>query len=343
MDDLKLEEKTENLQDYIDEQNEIFKRRFVKIDDCVVKSNIFQLVGDAFNQNMKAWQITPEQRSLAFADFMSKTAIGFISIATETALKLGISIEQEEAEKKKREKELELADEQINKTNHEKQMLAEQIIVVKNQAKSEYLKAFTLELDAEIKKQQIATAKIAALSESQKINVLIKTANDNLNLKQAELLVEYLKILSTDENVKLTDENVHKTILEKIEAVNKSQLSSKEKEVNDILSKLPDLKNMQIKNNTELKDMVINIICSNYRPLIGEKISVSLISNTIIDDKTIEFICDGVKQYGKKVYFSFNTSGDKTIELNVLNANKIIYTSNIMVSVKELSEKNRNQ
>lgn len=342
MDDLKIEEKTENLQDYIDEQNEIFKRRFAKIDDCVVKSNIFQLVGDAFNQNMKAWQITPEQRALAFADFMSKTAIGFISIATETALKLGISIEQEEAEKKKREKELELADEQINKTNHEKQMLAEQIIVVKNQAKSEFLKAFTLELDAEIKKQQIATAKIAALSESQKINVLIKTANDNLNLKQSELLVEYLKILSTDENVKLTDENVHKTILEKIEAVNKSQLSSKEKEVNDILSKLPDLKDMQIKNDTETKDMVINIICSNYTPLIGEKVSVSLISNTIIDDKKIEFICDGVKQYGKKVYFSFNTSGDKTIELNVSDTDKIVYTSNIMVSVKELSEKNRN-
>lgn len=334
-----MDENTQNQQDYIDEQNEIFERRFSKVDNCVVNSNIFKLVGDAFNHNMRAWQITPEQRALAFADFMSKTAIGFVSIATETALKLGISVEQEESEKRKREKELELADEQINKTNHEKQMLAEQAIVVKNQAKSEHLKAYSIELDAEIKKQQIATAKIAALSESQKINVLIKTANDNLNLKQCELLVEYLKILSTDNDVRLTDENVHRVILQKLQSINQKQLTSMESQVNDIISKLPALKDIQMKQDTEVKDkdMVINMICSNYTPLIAEKVAVTLISNTVIDDKRIEFSCDGVKAYGKKVYFTFENAGEKTIEANIFdNKNKLIYSNRIMISVKDL-------
>ena len=321
------------MNDYIQEQNDIFERRFKKVDECVVNSNIFKLVHDAFNKNMNAWQITPEQKALAFADFMSKTAIGFISIATESALKIGISVEQEESEKQKREKELSLADEQINKTNHEKELLAEQVLVVKNQAKNELLKANSLELDSEIKKEQVAAAKITALSEAQKINVLIKTANDNLNLKQSELLVEYLKILSTDSDVKLTEANIHKTILAKIENLNKSQLSPVENAINSILSKPLENKDIILQE----KDLIVNILVTNYSPLIDEKVGISLISNTIIDSKQIEYTHENIKKTGKKVYFSFSQAGEKIINVSVKDNNlNTLYTNKISLNVKEI-------
>lgn len=327
------------IKDYIDEQNEIFTRRFESVDKRIVESEIFKLTSAAFAENMKNWQITPAQQAMAWADFMSKTAIGFISVSTETALKMGISLEQEESEKAKRSKELELANEQINKTNHEKEMLAEQVLMLKTQTKSEEYRAFSLKLDSEMKKQQVALAKINALSEAQKINILIKTANDNLELKQAELLVEYLKTLSTDEDVKLTDNNVHHTILSKIEQLNKSKAASAEQQIKDILNKMPEIKNLELdeSKNAGNKPLIANIVFSNEHPLINENVGVALISNTSLDDKIITFACENESKTGKNANFKFTSAGEKIINVSVKDgAQKLLYENAVRIVVKEL-------
>lgn len=171
------------------------------IGNSVVHSELYTGAIDAFNTGLKDFSITEQEQSLAFADFMAKTYLGQLDVISRTAL----AFDGEMAK--------------VDKTKREISLVNETTVLTMEQINSERLRQQDTKANIALKNQQTAAAWESAKTEESRRLVLLKANNDNLKIKQSEHLVNYFKVVSDDEDVAITSENLHTSIKTNIEAL----------------------------------------------------------------------------------------------------------------------------
>lgn len=171
------------------------------IGNSVVHSELYTGAIDAFNTGLKDFSITEQEQSLAFADFMAKTYLGQLDIVSKTSL----AFDGEMA--------------RTDKTKREIALVNETTLLTMEQINSERLRQNDTKANIALKNKQVLVTWESARTEEARRLVLLKANNDNLKIKQSEHLVNYFKVVSDDEDVAITSENLHISIKTNIEAL----------------------------------------------------------------------------------------------------------------------------
>lgn len=187
----------------MDKKNKKFIKRFRAIEREIANSTIYNEAKESFQDDIMKWDITDAEKSVAYAEFNAKSLVGLISAATEAALRSGVSFEEEKTLELKREAEVSLAQETVLKTNIEQRLLVAQSNLTLQQSASEGLKSTQLKADLNIKEIQAHIAYINYLSEKDKRDILVKSANDNANIKQGDLMINLSKVMADDSDGKI--------------------------------------------------------------------------------------------------------------------------------------------
>ena len=176
------------------------------IGDTVVKSALYTGAIDAFTTGLKDFSINEQEQSMAFADFMAKTYLGQLDIVSKTCL----AFDGEMA--------------RTDKTKREIALVNETTLLTMEQINSERLRQNDTKANIALKNNQTLVTWESARTEEARRLVLLKANNDNLKIKQSEHLVNYFKVVSDDEDVAITADELHTTIKANIEALDEDAI-----------------------------------------------------------------------------------------------------------------------
>lgn len=221
------------------EETELFKKRFKEVDELISTSKIYENTLNSFTEGLKLYSVNEQEKSMAFADFMSKSMSALVNIASETALRLGISYEQEVTEQEKREAEISALEENVLKIRVDQEVGLASLELTRAQGKNEALRKIDLEAGVKLKQQQLLGLHITNIAENEKRKVLIKTANDNAIIKRGEHMTNYLKVLSDDKDFNIKNEKLHEIVKDNLLKIGENPL-----EYTNI--DIPEFKNIDI-------------------------------------------------------------------------------------------------
>lgn len=269
---------------------ERFKERFSAIDALYANSQIYTEAKASFDEGLVRYSFTEQEKASAYADFMAKAFQTSLATATDAALRLGLTYEQEVSESNKREAEISAVEEQVLKIKIEQDLVLASKELTLSQIKSERLREGDLEASIRLKEQQLTGVHIANVAENEKRKVLIQTANDNAIIKRAEHLNNYLKVLSDDQDFKITEAGIHERIKEEILSIGERSLTSE-----DIGVSRPSFTPFQSKSGERVKIEPVFKVISRSKPQKGE---------------SVEFYCLAAGCNQKEVSFTWRIEGE---------------------------------
>jgi len=170
------------------------------------KSNVlFQAAKDSFLEGLESFSATELEKMSAYADFMSKTFSAQFDIIFRGAMALDGEVAK------------------VEKTKHETRLVHETTVLTMEQTNSERLRQQDTKAGISLKNQQILVTFESTLTEESRRLVLLKANNDNAKIKEAEHLVNYLKVISDDDTLTLT-EAIHSAVKTNIENITNNNL-----------------------------------------------------------------------------------------------------------------------
>lgn len=170
------------------------------LSDNAKNNPLFQDAKDSFLTGIKDFSATEMEKMLAFADFMSKTFLGQYDVIIRSAMALDGELAK------------------VNKTKRETVLVHETTVLTMEQINSERLRQQDTKANIKLKNQQVIVTWESALTEEARRLVLLKANNDNIRIKKSEHLVSYMKVISDDTNVELT-ESIHSAVKTNIEDI----------------------------------------------------------------------------------------------------------------------------
>lgn len=170
------------------------------LSDNAKNNPLFQDAKESFLEGLKDFSLTAQEQSLAFSDFMSKTFLGQYDVIIRSAMALDGELAK------------------VNKTKRETVLVHETTVLTMEQINSERLRQQDTKANIKLKNQQIIVTWESALTEESRRLVLLKANNDNIRIKSSEHMVSYMKIISDDTNIVLT-EPIHSAVKTNIEGI----------------------------------------------------------------------------------------------------------------------------
>jgi hypothetical protein len=170
------------------------------LSDNAKTNPLFQEAKESFLEGLKDFSLTAQEQSLAFSDFMSKTYLGQYDVIIRSSMALDGELAK------------------VLKTKKETVLVHETTVLTMEQINSERLRQQDTKANITLKNQQILVTWESALTEESRRFVLLKASNDNNQIKAAEHKVNYMKVVSDDEDISLT-EDIHTAVKTSIDAI----------------------------------------------------------------------------------------------------------------------------
>lgn len=166
---------------------------------------LFLAAKDSFLEGLESFTATEMEKMSAYADFMSKTFSAQFDIIFRGAMALDGEVAK------------------VEKTKHETRLVHETTVLTMEQINSERLRQVDTKANISLKNQQIKVTWESSLTEESRRRVLLKANNDNALIQLAEKLVNYMKVISDDDKIDLTQE-IHEAVKSSIEGITKENL-----------------------------------------------------------------------------------------------------------------------
>lgn len=161
---------------------------------------LFLAAKDSFLEGLESFTATEMEKMSAYADFMSKTFSAQFDIIFRGAMALDGEVAK------------------VEKTKHETRLVHETTVLTMEQTNSERLRQQDTKASISLKNQQILVTFESALTEESRRLVLLKANNDNARIKESEHMVNYMKVVSDDDDITLT-EAIHTAVKTNIEKI----------------------------------------------------------------------------------------------------------------------------
>lgn len=170
------------------------------------KSNVlFQAAKDSFLEGLESFTATEMEKMSAYADFMSKTFSAQFDIIFRGAMALDGEVAK------------------VEKTKRETRLVHETTVLTMEQTNSERLRQKDYKAGISLKNQQIIVTFESALTEESRRLVLLKSNGDNVKIQESVNMVNYMKVVSDDEDISLT-EAIHTAVKTNIQNITSSNL-----------------------------------------------------------------------------------------------------------------------
>jgi len=166
---------------------------------------LFLAAKDSFLQGLESFTATELEKMSAYADFMSKTFSAQFDIIFRGAMALDGEVAK------------------VEKTKHETRLVHETTVLTMEQINSERLRQQDTKAGISLKNQQNLVTFQSALTEESRRLVLLKANNDNAKIKESEHMVNYMKVISDDDTITLT-ESIHTAVKTNIENITQNNL-----------------------------------------------------------------------------------------------------------------------
>ncbi|WP_169785076.1 hypothetical protein [Campylobacter curvus] len=310
------------------EETELFKKRFKEVDELISTSKIYENTLNSFTEGLKLYSVNEQEKSMAFADFMSKSMSALVNIASETALRLGISYEQEVTEQEKREAEISALEENVLKIRVDQEVGLASLELMRAQGKNEALRKIDLEAGVKLKQQQLLGLHITNIAENEKRKVLIKTANDNAIIKRGEHMTNYLKVLSDDKDFNIKNEKLHEIVKDNLLKIGENPL-----EYTNI--DIPEFKNIDINFDAaeqKLGQTPIFRIITDRDMKKGKFVNLFCLAAGV-KDANFKWLIEDKSYTTQKVRHEFIGTGEQTITCEITEGDKT-YTKKETINVR---------
>lgn len=308
----------------VDYELETFKQRFEFIEQIISKSSILDRAEKFFLQGLKSFEVTSYEKSLAFADFISKVSIQVMSLTSDTALKLGVAMAQEQGAKDDNYLNENLKQEQIAKTIAEKNLVKTQNELVSAQKVQMGIQVETAKADNEIRNMQTFLTSIQTIQESVRTASLIETVFQNFIIKKGELFNDWYKTATSKDTSVVLGKNIHEFILSTIDELTpKTDFGNYSELLNELISKI------QIPKRYEMSEDILNIkqdtkptytlLLSNATPKVNEEIKIVIVADDTYEHDVSIVIDDSEVYNATSVIKTFDTKGEYEIKAVVRN------------------------
>ena len=164
------------------------------------KNPLFEEAKESFLTGIKDYSATEMEKMLAFSDFMSKTYLGQFDVIVRSSMALDGELAK------------------VLKTKKETVLVHETTVLTMEQINSERLRQVETKASIKLKNQQINVTWESALTEEARRLALLKASNDNNKIKSAEHKVNYMKVVSDDDTLTLT-EAIHTSVKSSIDSI----------------------------------------------------------------------------------------------------------------------------
>lgn len=322
---------------------ELFRVRFNAVDEMIANSKTFQKCTEIFMTGIANEMASSAEKSLAYAEFLGQSTPKFIETAATTALNMGKAYQEELSAKEQLSHQAENGKALITKTKLETDLLQRQTNIVSISENTEKIKLKTAQCDLALKEKQIALANISIMSESQKVEILNKTAIDNLSVKTAEHLVEFLRIATSKNETTIKSSNIYTYILEKIDEIEtkspKLGLDTEllRKMVTDELAKNNIDFSIDIDANDYERPVPLSFMISNTKPDINETVQFSVFADSVNNNPSLikYYINDELVGNGCSLMYKFSSKGIYKAKATLENdKNEIIAAREYQISVE---------
>ena len=187
--------------------------KYEQASQAVLKGTLRKQYMLELGEALKHSAMNDQEKASSFAETLARGYQIDCNIAFQLAYQSEVLDVQAEIAKQSAPFEIARAQNEALKLKAEANFTTNQSELVSAQRKTEVLRRKDVQAGIELKNMQQISAHIAALSEEDKRRILLYSSQDNVNIKKAELQLQYLKVLSEDSDMKInTEEELHKLV-----------------------------------------------------------------------------------------------------------------------------------